>query len=134
MGLAYHHANENETKLMKELMQCLALEPEFKEINLNMLVPHLHIETVFMSSSYNWMLGIGIIFITMVLIGSLVEVFQRKKARANSQAMQRNQTMTTAIEAIESPTHVPDVNNNKGHTFGMSYSFLAKSFYLYLVL
>ena len=78
MGIGYHHPTENETMLMNELMQCLALEPEFKEMNLNMLVPFLEISTIVMTSSHHWMIIMLVIFLIGLLIGIVIEILQRR--------------------------------------------------------
>jgi len=103
MGIGYHHPTENETMLMNELMQCLALEPEFKEMNLNMLVPFLEISTIVMTSSHHWMIIMLVIFLIGLLIGIVIEILQRRT---------RNNHQNNSSGSREHMKHDIDESNN----------------------
>lgn len=78
MGIAYYHPDEKEQAIMKELMQCLDLESDFKKFNIDMFHSPIYLANDFQNASNMWMVYIAIIFGVLLIIGCALEYVLKK--------------------------------------------------------
>merc|ERR1719494_1525665 len=78
----FYHPDQKEEVFMNELRACLSKELSFKQITQAMMTPPLVIDTFYEKSSYaEWNIALTSVFLGLVLVGVLVELYKHVKIK-----------------------------------------------------
>ena len=100
MGVAFYHPTESERMFMKELQECLQKESWFKRVNQDSMVPPLQIQSFHEKSSYyEWVVGLLVALVIVVLVGCIVEFYQHYTTQKHKSSTNEKKLLTGSIRS-----------------------------------
>ena len=91
MGVVFYHPTPPEKDFMKKLQECLEKEEWFKQVTQDSMVPPLQISTFHERKSYyHWLVALLVALMIVMLVGCIIELYQRKLSKSTPQCKQRS--------------------------------------------
>ena len=94
MGIVFYHPTPSEKKFTKKLQECLEREEWFKQVtqgSMVPMVPPLQISAFHEKKSYYyWLVALLVILTIVMLVGCMIEFYQRKLSKSAPQCKQRS--------------------------------------------